>query len=86
MDIQDVISIYLEDEAAQELYTSRIQGRAANILQLQKITQQYITGDFDLQTLCSRLDSTLKRGENWSATGFGFMVELKKILARRKNI
>lgn len=78
MDIEAVVQAYLGNKEAQKLYTSRVQSRTANIFLLRDVTQRFIIRETDLKTFCSQLEKTLRIGEDWGATGFGFMMELNK--------
>lgn len=77
--LHDVVQAYLADKDFQQSRDLLRQKRDASIPHLQAVTQQFIHGDINLQLFRSQLEKTLRSGEDWGATGFGFMMELNKL-------
>jgi hypothetical protein len=77
--LDDVAGAYLADAEYQHSLQIVRDKRDASIPQLQAITRRFIRGETNLQSFRKQLQNTLSTGEDWGATGFGFMMELHKM-------
>ncbi|SRR6266487_7723 len=76
--LHDVAQAYLADEEFQKKWRRFVESRNESIPRLQAVTQSFIAGYTDLQAFRAELERALRAGEDWGATGFGFMMELNK--------
>ena len=77
--LDDIVQAYLADTEFQQTRQILRDKRNASIPALQTVTRQFINGEVDLQGFRARLERTLRAGEDWGATGTGFMMELNKL-------
>ncbi|MEO7019126.1 MAG: hypothetical protein ABI234_03135, partial [Ktedonobacteraceae bacterium] len=80
MGIQTLVQTYLADSTAQADQQDRIQRRATNIAQLRAITQRFITRQINLAAFRTELETELHSGEDWGATGPGFLMNMNKLV------
>ncbi|GHO56058.1 AAA family ATPase [Ktedonobacter robiniae] len=76
--LAEVIHAYLADTKFRQARIQLAARRNASIPALRALVQEFIQGDIDIQSLRIQLEKTLRAGEDWEATGFGFMMELNK--------
>ena len=85
MDIQTLIQIYFADQKAQQEELDRIQRRSTNIDQLRMITQRFIAKQTNLETFRTELETELRAGEDWGATGPGFLMGLNQLIKNHQD-
>ncbi len=75
----EVVQAYFADTEFQKTRQSLIEKRNASLPKLQAVIQLFINAETNLQNFRVQLDRTLRAGEDWGATGMGFMMELNKL-------
>ncbi len=76
--LHDVAQAYLADEEFQKTRLRLVEQRNESIPRLQAVLRRFLRAQSDLHTFRSELEKALRMGEDWGATGFGFMMELNK--------
>jgi hypothetical protein len=76
--LDEVVKEYLKDTEYQKVRHELEQKRDSSISSLQNVITRFVRGLIDLHQFFSLLQKTLNDGEDWGATGFGFMMELNK--------
>src|SRR6185437_13696328 len=79
MDIQTLLQTYLTDPEVQRREQDRIRRRSTNIVQLRTITQRFIAQQTNLETFRKEIETELHSGEDWGATGAGFLMGLNQL-------
>src|SRR6476660_251360 len=69
---------YLKDQPYIDQRKEVAIAREDSLPALQALVQAYTIRRFTFEEFCTELEHVLRRGEDWGAAGFGFMMELKK--------
>jgi len=77
--LDEVVKAYLDDAEFQRTRQELLKTRNASIPTLQALTLRFVHAEINLQEFRAQLERTLRAGEDWGATGFGFMMELNKL-------
>jgi MoxR-like ATPase len=77
--LEDIAVAYLNDQTFQALRHRAVESRDASLPALGKAVQDFVGGT-SIQTFRDQLEKILRAGEDWGATGFGFMMELNKFI------
>lgn len=77
--LQEIAQTYLADTEFQRTRQQLLLSRNQSIPALQAVTLRFVRGETNLQSFRGQLERTLRAGEDWGATGFGFMMELNKL-------
>ena len=77
--LDEVAQTYLADTEFQKERQYLLERRNASLPNLQAVTLKFIRAEIDLQSFRTQLEKTLRAGEDWGATGYGFMMELNKL-------
>ncbi len=77
--LDEVVKAYLDDEEFQRARQELLTKRNASIPALQALISRFVHAEINLQEFRVQLDRTLRAGEDWGATGQGFMMELNKL-------
>ncbi len=83
--LHDLATRYLADEQFQGTRPRLTAARDASLPALQMVTQRFIHGETDIQQFRIELEKALHAGEDWGATGTGFMMELHKFGKHRED-
>jgi hypothetical protein len=78
--LDEVVQAYYADTEYQKIRPSLVEKRNASLPKLQAVIQLFLNTETDLQNFRVQLDRTLHAGEDWGATGMGFMMELNKLV------
>lgn len=78
LSLTDVAEAYLADSEFQQSRADLVAKRDASIPGLQQVTHRFVQGEYDIQLFRAQLEKVLRIGEDWGATGYGFMMELNK--------
>jgi hypothetical protein len=77
--LNEIANTYLADEEYQRPRQNMLTIRNASIPALQALTLRFVRAEINLQEFRAQLDRTLRAGDDWGATGLGFMMELNKL-------
>src|SRR5260221_1677247 len=77
--LDEVAQAYFADAEFQKTRQRLLITRNESIRSLQAVTLRFIRRETNLQSFRAQLERTLRAGEDWGATGFGFMMELNKL-------
>ncbi|GHO99627.1 hypothetical protein KSF_096750 [Reticulibacter mediterranei] len=77
--LDEIVEAYLADKDFQADRLELARRRDESLPMLQETVQQFIRGRSNLETFRSLLDMELRTGEDWGATGMGFMVQLNNL-------
>jgi AAA domain (dynein-related subfamily) len=76
--LHDVAQAYIADDEFQRSRQRLAELRNESIPRLQGVIHHFIQRETDIQVFRAELEKTLRAGEDWGATSFGFMMELNK--------
>lgn len=77
--LEDIAVAYLNDQTFQASRHRAVESRDASLPALGKAVQDFVGGT-SIQAFRDQLEKILRAGEDWGATGFGFMMELNKLI------
>ncbi|NTU78490.1 MAG: AAA domain-containing protein [Chloroflexales bacterium] len=77
--LQTVIETYLADEAYHATWKRNVGERDASLVRLRPIIDRFISRSSTMSVFREELDRGLRAGDDWGATGTGFLMELNKL-------